>query len=359
MMQTSPILFDANVANQIFVLRFGSNEYKQYADILDSYQKWLIELVSDNYDDLQTVTGTKRLIRLANRELESRLGVQLDLFQDTIAELAEQQTEFVEKALNRAVDEFEALTPDLKPLLNEINRTPLNLGYGAFQLDEYLGEIVEKTTENVKNTLFLGYSSGYTLNQLISEIRNDKRNGIPASKLDVERVVRTSINHIATTARQKTYKANKNLIIGYRWLATLDNRTSAICRARDQEVFLYENDPNPLPPAHPFCRSTTEAVFGDNAVLKGVLEDGTRASKGAEGGQQVDGNISYYDWLKNQPASFVDEALGKTMGLIFRNSGLTPDEFKKASLSRLGKPLTIAQLRDKNAVIDQFLAKYD
>jgi len=358
-MQTSDILFDANVANQLFVLRYSSGEFKQFNDILEQYQTWLINLVDKEQDSLKTIGGTKRLIRLAQIELESLLGGQLELFQEDIAELAQQQTEFVEMALNRAVDEYEALTPDVKPLMNEVYRVPMDLGYEVTQLDDYIKTIVEKTAENVKNTLFMGYSQGFTVGQMISEIRNDKRNGIPASRLDVERVVRTAVNHVATTARQKTYKENKSIISGYQWLATLDNRTSTICRNYDGEVFLYENDPNPLPPAHPFCRSTTTAVFNDNALLKGIGDPTTRASKGAEGGKQVNANLTSYEWLKTQPADFQNEALGKTRALIFRNAGLSIDEFKAAMVSRLGKPLNIAGMREKNAKIDKYLQQFD
>ena len=160
---------------------------------------------------------------------------------------------------------------------------------------------------------------------------------------------------MATTARQRTNKENRDLVIGYQWLSTLDSRTSRICRERDGEIYLYKDDFNPLPPAHYNCRSTTTQELDPKYKIKGFGEDRKRASKGAEGGQRVDANLTYYEWLKTQPASFQDEALGKTQGKIFRNSGLTPEQFKKATVNQFGQPLTIEQMADKNKQIAQYL----
>lgn len=100
------------------------------------------------------------------------------------------------------------------------------------------------------------------------------------------------------------------------------------------------------------CRSTTAPKLSPEFDI--FDQGATRASKGADGGKQVAADTTYYDWLKRQPASYQDEVLGKTKGLIFRNSGIDAEEFRKLSVGNLGRPLTI----DEMAAADKRVAEY-
>ena len=53
----------------------------------------------------------------------------------------------------------------------------------------------------------------------------------------VQTLVRTSINQVANAASQQVYEANQDITKKYRYVATLDTRTSAICRALDGQEF--------------------------------------------------------------------------------------------------------------------------
>jgi len=64
-------------------------------------------------------------------------------------------------------------------------------------------------------------------------------------------LVRTSINQVANTASQQVYEANQDITKKYRYVATLDTRTSAICRALDGREFEYGK--GPTPPQHFNC----------------------------------------------------------------------------------------------------------
>jgi len=59
-------------------------------------------------------------------------------------------------------------------------------------------------------------------------------------------LVRTSINQVANTASQQVYEANQDITKKYRYVATLDTRTSSICRALDGKEFEYGKGPTPL-----------------------------------------------------------------------------------------------------------------
>jgi len=64
-------------------------------------------------------------------------------------------------------------------------------------------------------------------------------------------LVRTSINQVANSASQQVYEANQDITKKYRYVATLDTRTSAICAALDGQEFEYGK--GPMPPQHFNC----------------------------------------------------------------------------------------------------------
>jgi SPP1 gp7 family putative phage head morphogenesis protein len=61
-------------------------------------------------------------------------------------------------------------------------------------------------------------------------------------------LVRTSVNQVANAASQQVYEANQDITKKYRYVATLDTRTSSICRALDGREFEYGK--GPTPPQH-------------------------------------------------------------------------------------------------------------
>ena len=57
-------------------------------------------------------------------------------------------------------------------------------------------------------------------------------------------LVRTSVNQVANEASQQVIAAeNPDVTQRYRYVATLDSRTSPICRALDGQVFEYGKGP--------------------------------------------------------------------------------------------------------------------
>ncbi|HDO2841668.1 TPA: minor capsid protein [Salmonella enterica subsp. enterica serovar Typhimurium] len=100
------------------------------------------------------------------------------------------------------------------------------------------------------------------------------------------------------------------------------------------------------------CRSTTAPVI--NSEYDFLDAGAKRAARGAEGGTQIDASTTYYEFLKQQPAWFQDEALGPVRGKIFRNSGISPEEFRVISVDGFGRPLTLQQM----AELDKRVADY-
>jgi SPP1 gp7 family putative phage head morphogenesis protein len=167
---------------------------------------------------------------------------------------------------------------------------------------------------------------------------NKFRDGILAmNNRNAEAIVRTSVQHAASVARQQTWEQNSGVVKAVRWVSTLDGRTSSICRSLDNKVFPL--DAGPRPPIHIRCRSTTVAELdGRFDFLK---EGATRSSLG--GTEKAD--TSYYGWLKKQPVAFQNEVLGINRAKLLRDGGLTAERFAELNLGKNFKPLTLAQMK--------------
>jgi SPP1 gp7 family putative phage head morphogenesis protein len=162
-------------------------------------------------------------------------------------------------------------------------------------------------------------------------------------------LVRTSINQVANTASQQVYEANQDITPRYRYVATLDTRTSAICRALDGREFEYGK--GPTPPQHFNCRSTTVPVIDYKALGFTPPPAGTRAS--ADG--QVPVNESYGQWLAKQPLPVKAKALGANKVAYFDK--LSAKYGPKDAIAKLvrddGSELTFDQLRARYGAIKE------
>lgn len=119
----------------------------------------------------------------------------------------------------------------------------------------------------------------------------------------ISALVRTSVNQVANAANQQVYEANQDITTTYRYVATLDTRTSAICRALDGKEFKYGT--GPTPPQHFNCRSTTVPVIDPS-----ILPPSTTAKRASMDGL-VPINESYGQWLDSQSRAVQAEVLGK------------------------------------------------
>lgn len=154
-------------------------------------------------------------------------------------------------------------------------------------------------------------------------------------------LVRTSINQVANAAAERVYEANQDVTKKYRYVATLDTRTSAICRALDGREFEYGKGPQP--PQHFNCRSTIVPIV-DSDILP-PSETAKRAS--ADGPVPV--NMSYGEWLSKQSKATQAAVLGPNkVGYFQRLSNKYGPRDAIAKMVRDdGSELTLKDLRTR------------
>ena len=156
-------------------------------------------------------------------------------------------------------------------------------------------------------------------------------------------LVRTSINQVANAASQQVYEGNQDITKKYRYIATLDTRTSAICRALDGREFEYGK--GPMPPQHFNCRSTTVPVIDYKALDIPPPPEGKRASMDGP----VPGNETYGQWLAKQPRTTQADALGPGKVAYFNRLAKKygPTDAMAKLVRDDGSELTLAQLRSR------------
>jgi SPP1 gp7 family putative phage head morphogenesis protein len=154
-------------------------------------------------------------------------------------------------------------------------------------------------------------------------------------------LVRTSINQVANSASQQVYEANQGITKKYRYVATLDSRTSSICAALDGREFEYGK--GPMPPQHFNCRSTTVPIIDPD-----ILPPSTIAKRASADGP-VPVNMNYGQWLAEQSNKVKAEVLGPSKVPYFNR--LVKKSGARDAMAKLvrddGSELTLIELRKR------------
>lgn len=160
--------------------------------------------------------------------------------------------------------------------------------------------LAEKLEEAITSGLMTGKSS----RKMAIELEELTDYG----KFATERIIRTETTYISNTAEIESYKECG--IDKYVFIATLDLRTSNVCRENDKKIFNVkeaEAGVN-LPPLHPYCRSTTRAYFDNMESLQRRARD-----PGTGKTYLVPADMNYKEWYDK----FVVEKYGKDKTEVF------------------------------------------
>ena len=185
----------------------------------------------------------------------------------------------------------------------------------------------ERVARIIRQGVFSGESTQQIASRMIGRLEFGQRGSVrqiaqaggEMTKLanhQIQTIVRTSVNQVQNQASQAVYAANSKVAPKYEYVATLDSRTSPICKRLDGRKFEYNK--GPTPPQHFNCRSTTVPVV-DYAGLKKQkgFEDLTPPPKGkvvtrptGEGTGRVPQDTQYGDWLLGQDKKLKVKTLG-------------------------------------------------
>lgn len=340
---TRPALTDALTRNAVFVERLKAGEVTKF----DPYLREIDAMVRD-------MLTREDVPSLSRQRLESLLAVLDSLMQGAqdrynaqlLADLktfAVYQSEFAGRALNDAAPVTASL-PTADVVTAAVLTNPLHVQgpNGGKLLEPFIRDWSEAERTAVTGAIRLGAVQGQTTAQIIKTIRGSRTLNYADGLLDVTRrhaaaVVQTAIQHAGDAGRQATYSDNSDIVAEEQWVSTLDSHTTQICRSLDGLQFPVNEGPRP--PIHINCRSIRIPVMAPEYEYLNAGR--TRASRFGS----VDAKLTYYEWLKLQPASFQDHAIGPIRGKLFRDGGLSVETFAELNLGRNFEPLTLDEMR--------------
>lgn len=152
----------------------------------------------------------------------------------------------------------------------------------------------DKLVNSLKDNLTRNITSGVSPKESIKDIESR----FNVSKAAASRLVYTETAAISSKATQDSYK--RIGVKKYEILATLDLRTSDICRIQDGKTYDIKDYRVGItaPPFHPNCRTDTIPFFDDDLERQLDKNVGRMARNPDNGKSEVVENLSYEDWHK-------------------------------------------------------------
>lgn len=334
---------DLEIRHMVGIQRLSSGVLRQLIRILDNADA---EIVAKLLARGATLEGSFTSVRLQNlldaiREInhDAHVTVGRELRKELLA-VAGYENQYQQRLIQSALPiRWDFVSPSAEMLNASVTARP----FQGRLLREWVSELDQAKFRRLRDAVRLGVVQGETVDQIVRRVRGTRAlnytNGVmQIGRRGAEAMVRTAVAHTTSAARDELYQSNSDLIASEQWVATLDTRTCKHCMALDGQKF--EIGKGPKSPAHIGCRCVRVPVTKSWRELGFDIDElpaGTRASMNG----QVSATETYGTWLKKQPATVQDEALGPTRGALFRNGGLSVDRFT----NRAGEELTLNQLR--------------
>lgn len=361
MESVNDLLQDESIRHQVALQGYTTNVLHRLLAVLNRSDKRLMAELAEKLADFDpTLFSMERL--------ESLLTSVRAMSAATYAELGQELTKELREFVGYEVSYQHQMLTEHLPVAVHVAAVSAEQVYAAAMARPFQGVLLKgvwadldaSKMKRVRQAIAQGFVEGKTTDQIIRELRGTRAKGysdgiIERDRRDVEAVVRTAVAHTAGVAQDNVMQANTDLLKALQWSATLDLRTSSMCRIRDRKLYTPD-DHKPIGHKVPWgagpgrlhwrCRS------GQVPVLKSFKELGIDVPEIEVGGKtraSMDGQLptdtSYADWIKKQSAARQDAVLGPTRGRLLRDGKLGMADLYNAR----GELLTLDDLRKRDA----------
>lgn len=265
------------------------------------------------------------------------------------------------KDLNKAIG-FDLFRVSLNPgELEAFTKNAHVAALGNANLGEWWDTFSTKTQGRIASQIQLGYLEGETTPQLAARllgvptgqklpvvidgkvvlVPEYQGGAMQGSRNEAMTLARTMAHGASNAALVSLYEDNEDVVKGFEAIATLDNRTSDFCIARDgarwnldgallKDSPVTAEYPGYPPPWHPNCRTTlapitysweelVEQATGEKKEILDTVPDATRASMDG----QVPGRETWEDFLERKGDSWAEDKLGEERFRLWKNGKVT------------------------------------
>lgn len=378
-------LFDALVRHQIYLLRMSGSIRNRIYRLLDATEEDMRDKIIArlaNSTGLDTPASVRRMEALIQVIRKTRLEAWSQVTEAWLEELQDLATS--EPVLLAGVTKtvapviLDLALPSTSLLKSIVKTNP----FEGRTLREWASSIASEDLRRIENSIRVGMVQGESSQEIARRVVGSAAlRGVDGvtniTRRQADAITRTAVNHISNQARREFINANADLFDEEQYVATLDARTTPVCRSNDGKRFPVGK--GPLPPLHFNCRSLRVPVIDGDALgmrpakpvterqllrefsekngfpaptKRANLPHGTKTqydqfarSRIRELTGRVPAKTTYQSWLQRQSTSFQDDVLGKTRGQLFRKGGLTLDRF----VNRAGDEIPLSQLAKSHA----------
>lgn len=355
-------LRDALIRRQIYLTRFSSGLSRRViellkkteADVLEDIEEAVVGAAAGAAISSRTLARLRVLRKALSTLRRSAWLKVLDIWDDELRQLASLEASYVAELFQEVSPvKLDMTLPSAVQLAAIVSTRPME---GAV-LRSWASRMSKKELDAIIGAVNIGLTRGDNTQQIIARVHGTKNLGysdgvFAISRKDAESITRTAVNYVSNQAKAALYLANNDIVSQEVYVATLDARTTAVCRSLDGKVFAVGRGPRP--PLHWNCRSVRVALIdgrliGSRPAVRATkqeldgLSQRERGKKVRELAGQVPAAQSYQEWLKGQTKAFQEDVLGKAKAKLFREGGLTLEKF----VDRKGKEYTLKELRSR------------
>lgn len=354
------------IARSVRYEQFAESLSDRVAEMLDSVSDRIISKLSKSMEN--PTRAQARMIDIADAiaALRAERWTDVDkLVTETAIKLSRAEAAATQDWLTaRLPVRVDTLLPSARTMQSVVTTRPF---HGRL-LSGWLDRLSDNDAARVRNAVQTGIVAG----QSAAQIARDITDGITAKRTDAEirSVVRTAVAHISNASREQFFSENKEIFTEELFVATLDSRTSPICRALDGQRFAIGEGQRP--PLHFNCRSIRVVIFSEalgarpsNPATESRLLDEFNKENGLDAKTrdklphgmkgkfdkfatkrkreiigQIPAKTNYEKWLREQSDEFQNEVLGIKRAKLFRDGDLELKDFVRPD----GKQISLADL---------------
>jgi hypothetical protein len=341
-------LLDYSIHHQVNLGRYSGKVVRDILALLnDADKEILAKIIARGEDGTFTAARLKKLLS----ELREMTG---ETYRQAHNELKTAMLDFgtAEAAATAAVltaqvpVTFNIVQPTVEQLAAIVSKVPITVGPDKkLLLEEIFDSLAKGKEEAIRGAIRLGMVEGETVPQMVRRLQGSRASrytdGIfEKDRRNAEAIVRTVVNHTSNHAAQLTFEKNSAVVSKWKFLATLDSRTTIICASLSGTEWPIGQ--GPLPPRHVRCRSFQIPVLKSWRELGIDMDEmpvSTRASKDGP----VRADITFDAWLRGQDSDVQKDILGATRAKLFKE-GLKIDRFT----DRAGVVYDLKELEARN-----------
>ena len=285
-----------------FYIRYADNNGVSYSKAQELLSKEEIGELKDYISQVYATMGTKD-INVINKSIKARitryeaLQKQIEVILDVLYEVDYKQggiEKFKDIYKNSYyntlynIDVFTGFHTEFSILnirdVETLIEYPFNGANYSDRIWKQKDHMITKLKENITTMLVQGKNP--------KTLSSDFANIFKTKEYEAYRLLHTESSFIIEQGTLAAYKEDG--VEEYQILATLDTKTSEICREQDNKVYKINEyvTGSTAPPFHHFCRSTTVPYYGDdegNRVARNPLSDKN---------MEVPASMSYKEWEK-------------------------------------------------------------